>query len=91
MFLREKTSKRSKRPILQLVDNYSIGNKISQRVIVSLGSHFDISKEIRKQVSHAVKQRLLGQTALIDDPQVTVIVDRIIKKKVLPENEYLIA
>ena len=80
MFLREKNSKNSKLPVLQLVENIRQGDKISQRLIVSLGTHLPVSKEIRKQVSRAVKQRLLGQTSFLDDPQVTVIADRIIKK-----------
>ncbi len=80
MFLREKTSKNSKKPILQVVENYREGNKVSQRLIVSLGTNFVVPKEIRKQVSRAVRERLLGQTTFIDDPQITVIVDRIIKK-----------
>ena len=80
MFLREKNSKNSKLPVLQLVENVRQGDKVSQRVIVSLGTHLSVSKEIRKQVSQAVKQRLLGQTSFFDDPQVTAIADRIIKK-----------
>ncbi|MBU4304276.1 MAG: hypothetical protein KJ893_01405 [Candidatus Omnitrophica bacterium] len=80
MFLREKNSKNSKLPVLQLVENVRQGDKVSQRVIVSLGTNLSVSKEIRKQVSRAVKQRLLGQTSFFDDPQLTVIVDRIIKK-----------
>lgn len=80
MFLREKTSKNSQKPVLQLVDSIREGNKVKQRIIVSLGSDFIVAKELRKQVSQSVKQKLLGQLTLIDDPQVTVIVDRIIKK-----------
>ncbi len=80
MFLREKTSKNSKKPVLQLVDSHRVGDKVKQRIIVSLGTDFVVAKELRRKVSQAVKQRLLGQSTLIDDPQVTVIVDRIIKK-----------
>jgi transposase len=80
MFLREKTSKNSKKPILQIVENYRKGDKVSQRLVVSLGTNLVVPKEIRKQVSRAVRERLLGQTTLIDDPQINGIVDRIIKK-----------
>ena len=80
MFIRVKTSKNSKKPLLQIVENYRVGNKVSQRVVVSLGTNLMIPKEIRKQVSRAVRERLLGQTTFIDDPQINGIVDRIIKK-----------
>jgi len=80
MFLREKTSKNSKKPILQIVENYREGDKIYQRLVVSLGTNLVVPKEIRKQVSRAVRERLIGQTTFIDDPQINGIVDRIIKK-----------
>lgn len=80
MFIRVKTSKNSKKPLLQIVENYREGNKVIQRLIVSLGTNLVVPKEIRKQVSRAVRERLLGQTTFIDDPHINGIVDRIIKK-----------
>jgi hypothetical protein len=65
MFFRTKKSKHSANPTLQLVENYRAGDRIRQRVIVSLGTNFHIPKELRKYVARCVEQKLLGQTNLM--------------------------
>ena len=60
MFFREKTSKHSKLPILQLVENIHTIHGTRQRVVVSLGTYLKIPKEHRHEVARLVKERLLG-------------------------------
>lgn len=80
MFFREKESKKSKRPTLQLVENYRDGNRVKQRIVVSLGVGFDISPKDRKAVAAAVEQRLWGQTTLFAGPEITSLADRVVKR-----------
>ena len=60
MFFREKTSKKSKLPILQLVENMRTDTGSKQKLIVSLGSKLKIPKENRREVAQIVKDRLTG-------------------------------
>jgi transposase len=80
MFFREKTSKTSKNPTLQLVENFRDQTKIRQRVVVSLGVDFDIPKPLRNEVAACVEQKLLGQPGLFDNSEVIQIADRVVKK-----------
>ena len=80
MFFREKESKKSKNPTLQLVENYRVGNKIKQRTVVSLGVDFDIPRKVRTEVASAVEQRLLGQQHLFESPEITSLADRVVKR-----------
>ena len=79
MFFREKNNQHTKQNYLQLVENYRYGNQVKQKVIVSLGSGFDIPKESRKQIAQKIEERLLGQETLFEDSGDFEIVDRIIK------------
>lgn len=80
MFFREKKSKKSKRPTLQLVENNRVGNKVRQRIIVSLGVDFAIDLDKRRLIAAAIEQKLLRQQDLFDDPEVNAVADRIVKK-----------
>lgn len=80
MFFREKKSKKSKNPTLQLVENYRVGNKIKQRIVVSLGVGFDIPKKDWTEVASAVEQKLLGQQNLFERPEISCLADRIVKR-----------
>jgi hypothetical protein len=80
MFFRDKKSPTSINPVLQLVENQRINKKIRQRVIISLGTHFELPKNLRKQTAQAIEQKLLGQTGLWFDAQCSEFAERIIKK-----------
>lgn len=80
VFFREKKSKKSKNTTLQLVENNRVGEKIRQRIVVSLGVGFDVAPELRRKVAAAVEQKLLGQQILFDDVQISQLSDRIVKK-----------
>ena len=80
VFIREKKSKQSKRPTLQLVENKRHGDKVKQQIIVSLGVDFAIDADKRRLVAAAVKQKLLQQPNLYNDPEVDAVADRIVKK-----------
>lgn len=80
MFIREKKSKKSTRPTLQLVENKRVGDKVKQQIIVSLGVDFAIDAGKRRLVAAAVEQKLLRQQDLYDDPEVDALADRIVKK-----------
>ncbi len=64
MFFREKKSPTSKRPILQLVENQRVNDKVRQHVLVSLGTHFDLPKELRAETARVIEQKLLGQNTI---------------------------
>jgi transposase len=81
MFFREKRSKNSKLPILQLVENIHTIHGTRQRVVVSLGSYLKIPKEDRRTVARLVKERLLGQHSLLEaEAELMVYVDKVVKK-----------
>jgi transposase len=80
MFFREKKSKQSKNPTLQLVENQRVGKKFKQRVVISLGVGFEVAPELRRQVANVVEQKLLGQQALFNDARVIQLAERIVKK-----------
>jgi len=81
MFFRKTFSKKSKTPVLQLVENVRTDKGPRQRIVVSLGTQFNIPKEIRRDVAQLVAERLLGQKNLFqDDPQIMFFVDKIVKK-----------
>jgi transposase len=80
MFFRTKKPKHSTNPILQLVENYRDGERIRQRIIVSLGTNFHIPKELRKSVARCVEHKLLGQTSLMVSNTVADLADRVVKK-----------
>jgi transposase len=81
MFFREKTSKKSKLPILQLVENMRTDTGSKQKLIVSLGSKLKIPKENRREVAQIVKERLTGvQSLLADNPALADFADKIVKK-----------
>ncbi|MFO8066009.1 MAG: transposase [Bacteroidales bacterium] len=80
MFFREKKSPTAKNPILQLVENQRIDDKIRQRVLISLGTHFDLPKKFRAETARVIEQRLLGQDTLWSNKQCNEYAERIIKK-----------
>lgn len=81
MFFREKTSKKSKSSILQLVDTVRTNNGPRQRVVVSLGTYVNIPKEHRQQVARLVQERLLGQQKLFEtEASLLVYVDKVVRK-----------
>ncbi len=81
MFFREKTSKNSKSPVLQLVENERTANGSKQKLIVSLGTKLSIPKEKRSDVARIVKDRLIGQQSLFkDEPELIDFADKIVKK-----------
>jgi hypothetical protein len=81
MFFRETYNKNSKKPILQLIQNYRTPKGPRQRVVVSLGTKIHIPKNLRASVAHLVEERLRGQIGLFDnDPIIIHYTDRIIKK-----------
>ncbi len=81
MFFREKRSKHSTLPILQLVENIHTIHGTRQRVVVSLGTYLKIPKEHRRAVARLVKERLLGQQSLLEtEVSLMVYVDKVVKK-----------
>jgi hypothetical protein len=81
MFFRETTSKNSKSPILQLVENERTPKGPRQRIVVSLGTYLRIPKDDRNEVARIVEERLLGQASLFDyDPRLIVYADKVVKK-----------
>ena len=81
MFFREKTSKHSKLPILQLVENIHTHKGTRQRIVVSLGTYLHIPKQHRRTVARLVKERLLGQHSFIEtETSLMVYVDKVVKK-----------
>ena len=81
MFFRETYSKNSRKPILQLIQNYRTPKGPRQRVVVSLGTKMQIPKQLRPALAQLVEQRLKGQIGLFDNnPDLIPYADRIVKK-----------
>ncbi|MCK5538091.1 MAG: hypothetical protein KAI79_14795 [Bacteroidales bacterium] len=80
MFFRDKHSNTSKNPIIQLVENYRIGAKVRQRIIVSLGSEIVIPKKLRNRVAKSVEEKLLGIQSVWEDSQITKMSEPIVRK-----------
>jgi transposase len=81
MFFREKKSNTSKTPVLQLVDTVRTVKGPRQRVVVSLGSQFNLPKKDRQNVARLVQERLLGQQSLLEtDTSLVLYVDKVVKK-----------
>jgi len=81
MFFREKTSKKSKLPILQLVENIRTDKGPRQKLVVSLGTQLKIPKENRRETARIVKERLTGEQSLFaDNPELAGFADKIVKK-----------
>lgn len=80
MFFRDKHTNTSKIPVIQLVENYRVGAKVKQRIIVSLGSELDIPKKIRKKVAKAIENKLLGIQLVWEDPKISKIADPIVRR-----------
>jgi transposase len=81
MFFREKKSKNSKRPVLQLVENIRTDKGPRQKVVVSLGTLIKIPKENRPEVARIVKERLTGEQSLFaEDPLLVGYADKIVKR-----------
>lgn len=81
MFFREKTSKKSKLPILQLVENIRTDKGPRQKLVVSLGTQLKIPKKNRRETARIVKERLTGEQSLFaDNPELAGFADIIVKK-----------
>ncbi len=65
MFFKEASSKKSPKPILQLVESKRDGDRIRHQIIISLG-RFEIAKEIRRPVAKRVEDVLIGQESFIE-------------------------
>ena len=72
MFFRETTSKNSKNPTLQLVENNRTEKGTTQTIIVSLGTQFIIPKDKQRAVAKQVYDRLIGQRSLFNADPVTI-------------------
>ena len=81
MFFREKKSRKSKNATLQLVENYRDGDKVKQRIVISLGIGFKIANSHRQLVAAAIEQKLSQQTQLFssNDAAVMQLAERIAK------------
>ena len=81
MFFREKITKKSKSPVLQLVENERTPNGSRQKLVVSLGTKLLIPKEKRSEVARIVKDRLTGLQSLFkNEPELIDFADIIINK-----------
>lgn len=81
MFFREKKSKNSKQPILQLVENIRTVKGPRQKLVVSLGTLIKIPKENRSEVARIVKERLTGEQSLFaENSELVGYADKIVKK-----------
>jgi len=82
MFFREKKSKKSQNPTLQLVENIRDGGKVKQKIILSLGVGFEIAKGDRQAVARAIEKKLSHQTSFfnLDKPKIKRLADKIVKK-----------
>ena len=81
MFFREKISKNSKQPILQLVENIRTESGPRQKLVVSLGTLIKIPKGQRQEVARIVKERLTGEQSLFaQNPELVSYADKIVKK-----------
>jgi hypothetical protein len=80
MFFKETRSRKSGKPVLQLVESRRIDKGPRNYVIVSLGTEFDVPSHLRQQVASCVKGRLLGESIMFEEDQVSLYADRIVKK-----------
>lgn len=80
MFFREKKSPTAKKPTLQLVENHRDKDKVRQRVLISLGTHFDLPKKLRSETARVVEYKLLGQTTIWCNKEINEYAERIVKK-----------
>lgn len=81
MFFRDKSSGKSKKPVLQLIESVRTAKGVRQRLIVSLGTRMDIPKEIRSDVAKIVQERLHGQMPLFSyDSELLSYADKVVKK-----------
>jgi len=80
VFFKETRSRKSGKPVLQLVESKRTDRGPRSYVIVSLGTELDIPRRLRRQVASSVKGRLLGELVLFEDDQVSIYADRIVKK-----------
>jgi hypothetical protein len=80
MFFREKKSPTAKNPTLQLVENIRVNQKVRQRVIISLGTHFHLPKELRAETARVIEDKLQSQRTLWSSPAINDYAERIIKK-----------
>jgi len=81
MFFRKNCSKNSKLPVLQLVENIRTARGPRVRIVVSLGTKFEIPKSDRSAVARIVKERLSGRLSIFSyDAQLVSYADYIVKK-----------
>lgn len=80
MFFREKHSNTSKNPVIQLVENYRIGAKVKQRIVVSLGTEIDIPKPLRKRVAQSVENKLFGIQEFWEEPKIKKMAEPIVRQ-----------
>jgi transposase len=81
LFFRDKSSGKSGKPVLQLIESVRTEKGVRQRLVVSLGTRIDIPKEIRVDVAKIVKERLQGQVSLFPhDSKLLAYADKVVKK-----------
>ncbi len=81
MYFIEKKTKKSKHPVLQLVENTRTPEGSRQKLIVSLGTLLKIPKKQRRDVARIVKERLTGEQNLFaDKAELVSFADKIVKK-----------
>ena len=80
MFFRETITKASQNPVMQLVENYRIGAKVKQRIIVSLGTEMVIPIRLRKKVARSIEDKLMGIQIVWEDPKIATIAEPIVRK-----------
>jgi len=80
MFFREKTGRKTSKPVLQLVDGVRTPNGVRQHIVISL-SDLQIDKEIWKPVAKRIYDLLHGQTTLVDaDPEVDRLANHVVQR-----------
>ncbi len=88
MFFRASSSKKSPLPILQLVQSQRENEKITQKIIISLG-RMEIKKEIRREVADRIEAVLTGQESLFKTHPDIEHVAQIIVKRIQTEGKWL--
>ena len=80
MFFVENYSKNSKKKVLQLVESVKTEKGPRKNLVVSLGTQLKIPKKIRRFVAKRVHEKLLGVCCLFPEPEIELLVDKIVKK-----------
>lgn len=80
MYFVKKRNKNSKQITLQLIQSKRVNGKPKQKIVVSLGSNFELPDEIKKDVAQAVTDKLKGQKTFFKSQKVEDIAEKIIRR-----------